>query len=462
MKLITRAKNAGLNVLSGAYLLGPETDSVSRRGIFIQALCYNAIYNVLNGTYLTGFLLSFGASANDVNLAVTLLSLCNMIQLISPLFIERLPSSKTLLTALRGAAHGINMVLLPLLAMSNIPEEWLLPVVLLLISVSQSLYAFVSPGMGTWHMRSIPENMRLGFYSFFNVINIVSVFVMLFLAGVFADFFTGLVGSWAVPLLRVTMGIFAVIDILALRKIHEYPPSPEPPKSLASFIKEMVLCIRHCPSYGRIIACASLWSFSANLPSQYYTAYLLEDLHMSFTFISFIGMFNAAAVIVFTPFWKRLIQRQGLRNGLFFSIFLYAPYALGLAFTGEGTMWLYPVSVIYSLVLYVGITLSFSIAPYEGLPEERRTVYLALYNAFCALSSLLGVLAGRLVFTIASGLGPIVIWGADIAPARVLTGVYSIALLLTAFSCRALLREKEAGAIQTAPAKRRTQGRNLS
>ncbi len=395
---------------------------------------------MLNGSYLAGFLLSFGASANDVNLAVTLLSLCNMIQLISPLFTERFTASKNLLTALRGLAHGINMLLLPVLAMSGIPEQWLLPVVLVLVSISQSLYAFVSPGMGTWHMRSIPENMRLGFYSFFNVINIVSVFVMLFLAGVFADFFTGLVGQWAVPLLRLAMGLFAVADILALRRIHEYPPKPEPPKSLASFVKEMVQCIRHCPSYGKIIACASLWSFSANLPSQYYNAYLLEDLHMSFTFISFVGMFNAVAVILFTPFWKRLIQRQGLRNGLFFSIFLYAPYAMGLAFTGEGTLWLYPMSVIYSLVLYVGITLSFAIAPYEGLPEERRTVYLALYNAFCAMSSLLGVRAGRLVFTITSGLGPIMILGQEIAPARVLVGVYSIALFITAFICRALLK----------------------
>lgn len=309
-----RIQNAGRGLLSSAYLLGPETDSKSRRGIFVQALCYNAIINVLNGTYLTGFLLSFGASANDVNLAVTLLSLCNMIQLISPLFTERLTASKNLLTALRGLAHGINMLLLPVLAMSGIPEQWLLPVVLVLVSISQSLYAFVSPGMGTWHMRSIPENMRLGFYSFFNVINIVSVFVMLFLAGVFADFFTGLVGQWAVPLLRLAMGLFAVADILALRRIHEYPPKPEPPKSLASFVKEMVQCIRHCPSYGKIIACASLWSFSANLPSQYYNAYLLEDLHMSFTFISFVGMFNAVAVILFTPFWKRLIQRQGLRG----------------------------------------------------------------------------------------------------------------------------------------------------
>ncbi len=113
---------------------------------------------------------------------------------------------------------------------------------------------------------------------------------------------------------------------------------------------------------------------------------------------------------------------------------------MGLAFTGEGTLWLYPMSVIYSLVLYVGITLSFAIAPYEGLPEERRTVYLALYNAFCAMSSLLGVLAGRLVFTITSGLGPIMILGQEIAPARVLVGVYSIALFITAFICRALLK----------------------
>jgi len=443
MKQIKRIHAAAVNLLSSAYLVGNEDGPASRRGIFIQGLCYNAIINVLNGTYLTGFLLSFGASANDVNLAVTMLSLCNMTQLVSPLFLERMATQKKLLTILRGTAHGINMVLLPVLSMSGIPKALLLPVVLVLISVSQTIYAFVSPGMGTWHMQSMPEEKRLGFYSFFNVINVITVFVMLFLAGVFADFFTQVAGSRAVPLLRLAMSIFAVADILALTKIKEYPLTPQPAKSLGSFLREMAGCIRRCPSYGKIIACASLWSFSANLPSQYYNAYLLEELHMSFTFISFVGMFNAVAVILFTPFWKRLIQRRGLRNGLFFSIFLYAPYAMGLAFTGKGTLWLYPVSVIYSLLLYVGISLSFAIAPYEGLPEERRTVYLALYNAFCAMSSLLGVLAGRLVFVVASALEPIEISGQVIAPARVLVAVYSIALFLTAILCRILLKGKK-------------------
>lgn len=444
MKLFFRLKGACCDLLQSAHLLGGEDGPASRRGIFASSLAYNVVINVLNGTYLTGFILSIGADANGVNLVVALLSLCNLVQLVAPLFLERLSRHKPFLIALRAGAHCVNILVIPGLALAGVPKDVLLPLVMALLALSQCVLAFISPGVQVWHLGSLPGETRLGYFSFFNVINCITTYVALFLSGLLADGLTATLGSHlALPLLRTVMLLFAAADILFLTKVRELPVKREQPQSLARFFAGMLRCIRSCPAYGKVIAVASLWNFAANLPSQYYTAYLIEDLQMSYTFISCVGLFNVLAVILFTPFWKRLLQKRGLRSGLFLSVLLYAPHAVGLALTGPGNVWLYPVTVLYSLIFAVGINLSFSMIPYLNLPEERRTVYMAFYNTCCALSALLGILAGRVIFSATRDLGPLMLAGGEIAPARVLVTVYAGMLLLASFVFRRLLRNAE-------------------
>lgn len=149
------------------------------------------------------------------------------------------------------------------------------------------------------------------------------------------------------------------------------------------------------PAYMKIIGIAALWNFVANVPSQYYTTYLLDNLNLSYTFINSVNLFNIVAVILLTPLWKKLIQRKGLRGTLFLALLFYAPHALGLSLVGTETVFLYPLSSLYGIVFSVGFTLCFTLVPYIDLPHENRTVYMALYNTCCALAALLGVLAGQ-------------------------------------------------------------------
>ena len=119
----------------------------------------------------------------------------------------------------------------------------------------------------------------------------------------------------------------------------------------------MLRCIPACPAYMKIIGIAALWNFVANVPSQYYTTYLLDNLNLSYTFINSVNLFNIVAVILLTPLWKKLIQRKGLRGTLFLALLFYAPHALGLSLVGTETVFLYPLSSLYGIVFSVGFTL---------------------------------------------------------------------------------------------------------
>ncbi|WP_195975178.1 MFS transporter [Hydrogeniiclostridium mannosilyticum] len=439
MALTRKLHNGAIQMCASAHIYGQETAPRSRRNIMLSSLVYNVVFNIINGTYLTGFCLAMGADANYVNIIVVIMSICNMFQLVSPLIFERLKQRKRLIILLRAAAHAINLLVIPLIAMSGLAVETLLPVIGVLFGAAQLINALIAPGLQVWHIGCIPEEKRLGYFSLFSVLNCIITYGSLFLAGIFADILVRSLGDhYALPTLRLVFLMLAALDILFLTRIHEYPNPPGAKPSL----RQMLRCIPACPAYMKIIGIAALWNFVANVPSQYYTTYLLDNLNLSYTFINSVNLFNIVAVILLTPLWKKLIQRKGLRGTLFLALLFYAPHALGLSLVGTETVFLYPLSSLYGIVFSVGFTLCFTLVPYIDLPHENRTVYMALYNTCCALAALLGVLAGRLIYTLFGSMAPIILFGAEIAPARLLVIGFSLFLFLAAFLSRAMLKKQ--------------------
>lgn len=439
MTLSKKLYNGAIQMFASAHVYGKETEPRSRRNIMLSSLVYNIIFNIINGTYLTGFCLSLGADANYVNILVLIMSICNIFQLISPLIFERMKKRKKLLISMRIVAHSINLLIIPLIAMSGLAGDMLLLIIGVLSSTAQLIIALSSPGLQVWHIACIPPEKRLGYFSLFSILNCVATYGSLFLAGILADTLVLLLGNqYAVSTLRLIFLILAALDILFLTRIHEYPNPPSQKPSPA----QMLRCIFACPAYMKIIGIAATWNFVANLPSQYYNTYLLDNLKLSYTFINSVNLFNIVAVIAFTPIWKKLIQRRGLRGTLFIAFLFYSPHALGLFFVDPNTVFLYPLSSIYGIIFSVGLTLCFSLVPYIDLPEENRTVYMALYNTSVALAALLGILGGRLLYTLFSNMPSITLFGIEVVPARLLVAFFGIFLFLAAFISRALLKKR--------------------
>ena len=151
MALMRKLHNGAIQLCASAHVLGKETAPRSRRNIMLSSLVYNVIFNIINGTYLTGFCLAMGADANYVNIIVVIMSICNMFQLVSPLIFERLKQRKKLIILLRTAAHAIHLLVIPLIAMSGLAVETLLVVIGILFSTAQLINALISPGIQVWH-----------------------------------------------------------------------------------------------------------------------------------------------------------------------------------------------------------------------------------------------------------------------------------------------------------------------
>lgn len=455
MVIVNRIKDTFFNLASSAHLVGSDNDAPSRRGIFLSSIVYNIVIGILNGTYLSSFCLSIGADANGVNTAVLLMSFSNLIQLISPLFLERFKQRKNMLIILRGSAHGVNLLLIPVLALIGLPSPILLPISFILLGLAQCTLAFIGPGLSVWHIANIPDRTRLGYFSLFTIINCITTYVALFLSGIAMDGLIGLMGAkTAISCMRLFLILLAAADLFFLKKIKEHPVPQENFGSLLGFFKKMLYCLKERPAYGKIIAVASIWNLIANIPSQYYNTYLIENLKLSYTLLNSVTLFNLLAVTVCTPLWKKVINRKGVSGCMFWSMLLYAPHAFGFALVGKETIFLYPLSMFYNLIFAAGINLAFAMVPYIGLPEEHRGMYLALYNTSCATCALIGILLGRGIFSLLLTFGETIQIGAQsVAPARIVYAIFGVFAVAAAFIFKKLLKASESAQAEAEAAK---------
>ena len=58
MALTRKLHNGAIQMCASAHIYGHETAPRSRRNIMLSSLVYNVVFNIINGTYLTGFCLA--------------------------------------------------------------------------------------------------------------------------------------------------------------------------------------------------------------------------------------------------------------------------------------------------------------------------------------------------------------------------------------------------------------------
>lgn len=426
-------------VLMEAHVYESESGARSRRNLLLSCLVNNTIINLTSGAYLAGFCLAIGGNSSYINLLALITALSNIVQLFAAVFWERVQQRKKPLMIVRGLAHAINLIAIPLLTLSGLKGTELSVAIAVLFTLVQILMAILTPGVQTWHIGCIPLEKRLGYFCFFNVVLCVAMYMALFAAGVLADFLVGMLGQGiAMPLLRIISISLAVMDLIFLSRIKEYPYSDPPSKpSILSVFSD----IRKYTSYLKIIAVASIWSFCMGIPSQYYNIYLLDVVKMNYSFFNALNLLNVVAVLLFTSPWKKIINARQLRGGLFWGLILYAPYTIGMFFTTARHIFIYPIALLYGFIFAVGTGICFTMMPYTSLPEKNRTIFMALYNTCCAAATFLGVFFGRIVFGLFSRAAPV--WqGEALDPARLLMLVYGVVLVIAAWMIRWMLTER--------------------
>ena len=266
--------------------------------------CNGVTANLIGANFFTGFLLLMNASDSYVGLIAMIAMFGNMLQVLSPLLLERFAERKRVLMIGRGTVHFLNIVVIsviPLLVPADALKLSLILIVVLLLNV---INAMMAPGYQVWHIKSIPNEIRSRYFSFFTLTNSILVYTVVLAGSQVVDAFkkggselTGLL------IIRGLAFVLAILDLYFLSKIKEYPVPGRDIK-----IKD-VLFSPFKRKYLITVAIACMWSFSANIPSSFYTVYLLRELKISYSFINTVNMLSVPVMIFFMPIWRKRVDR---------------------------------------------------------------------------------------------------------------------------------------------------------
>lgn len=367
--------------------------TISRKNITISNYTSGVVGNLIGGNFFTGFLLLMNADDSFMGLVTMAGLIGNLLQILSPLLLERFQSRKVLLIYSRAAIYFFNIVIIsivPLMPFANGIKLMLILSVVLFINLINAVSA---PGFAVWHIKSIPENIRANYFSFFTITNGIVIYTVILAFSKIVDYFkTSGNEMEGLLFLRAIALLLCLADIFFLFKVKEYPNQSSGTK--LNLINILINPFKE-KKYLVTVLIACLWSYSASLPGPYFGVYMLKDLGVSYSFLNIINMFNIPVLILLTPLWRRRISSTSWFKTLYFSMGLFLLNYVGLSFVTRDTMVLYPVSVIFSFLIAPGINLVFSNAPYINIPEKGQTNYIGFYAAMNNLAALLGVLTGK-------------------------------------------------------------------
>lgn len=374
-------------------MTGRDSMLLSRRNIALSTYMNASAVNLAGGNFFTGFLLLLQADDNFIGLVSMITLAGNLLQIFSPMLVERFPHRKRFLIFCRIAIYVFNIVLIGLIPYLGFTNKSKLAIVMVCMLFQSLTNAVAAPGLAIWHVKSIPEEVRAGFYSVISIVNTILVYAVIFFASAIADKYKAVGQDMAgLTLLRIGGVVFAILDIFFLLQVREYPNKQN---SEAAKLSSILLSPFREKKYLLTVLIACLYTFTASIPGPYLNIYLLKDLKVSYSYLTLVNMINIPILVFITPWWAKRIRKTSWFRTLSLSMAFYSISYVGLSFVTNETMILYPVFMLAAFVFAPGINLTCMNIPYINMPETNQTVYFAFYSTMTFLSALVAVAFGR-------------------------------------------------------------------
>lgn len=370
-----------------------EEMAVSRRNIAVSNYTAGIINNLIGGNFFTGLLLLMHADDSFMGLVTMVGFIGNLLQIFSPILLERFQSRKTLLIASRAIIYFFNIIIISAIPLMGFTDRTKLMMILVIILLANLINALTASGFSVWHIKNIPENIRANYYSVFTVTNGIIIYTVIFAFSKIVDYFKVSGNEMAgLYIIRAVALLLCIVDIFFLYRIKEHPNQSS---GINRNIFNMLLNPFKEKKYLITVFIACLWNFSANIPGPYFTIYMLKDLKVSYSFLTLINMFNIPILIFLTPLWRKRINATSWFKTLYFAMGLYLLNYICLALVTKTTIMLYPIALIFAFFVAPGINLVFANIPFINIPDKDQTNYIGFYSTMNNLAALLGVLTGK-------------------------------------------------------------------
>ncbi len=389
-----------------------------------------------SGFFLTGFLIANDIDIVNAGIISFIPFVANSFSIFSPIILERFEKRRLILSLGRSLNYffGIlGVTVLPLFVHDKGIKVVIFAVLMFLAGVSNALTV---SGYAAWQINFIPNKVRADYISYNQTYSFAVTAGVIVLSSVIADKLEGSAYENKVLYAIRFFGLFlAILDVIILSSPKEYPYT----RSTKTKLKNVfTLPFKNKPFiYTMVIVFA--WTFVQNLTYSLLDYYLLNDVGVKYTFISFINAFYAIFLFTCSRYWKKVLNKYSWFRTFAFSAILLAPTTFLYAFVTADTY-----LVIMTIVRFtqhfvgVGLNLTFANMVYVNLPQEDRTNYTSFHQFGANISAFIGIMAGTSFVALTENY-ILNVWGYSFTSVQMLILIQAILQLVVAYLVLKLL-----------------------
>jgi len=366
--------------------------------VVYDGLAAEAMATLTGGTFLVAIALHLGASDLQIGLLAALPTLTNVFQLFAIWLVQRYNNRKVIAAVCNLAAR------LPLLAIGLLPLLFSsgasLGALIFLLSFHYLFGSIAGAGWNSWMKDLIPENVLGTYFSHrTRMIQILNVTLSLWIA-LSVDYVKDHYPQYELAtycMMFVAGGIAGLAGVFFLSRAPEPRGIPVAGNLFRLFARPFVN-----RNFRKLLAFNASWSFSINLATPFFAAYMLQILRLPLSYIVVFNIIMQVSGILVVKVWGSYADRYSNKTIISVCAPTYILCLVAWIFTATIPSRVYTLAVLVLINIFSGITISGINLALNNIgiklaPKEEAIVYISAKNMAVALiAALAPLIAGAL------------------------------------------------------------------
>lgn len=381
-----------------------------------------------SGIFYTGLLIGHGINIVNISILTMIPYIASLFTIFTPYILERFPKRRLILSAARIAYYLINIIGITLLPQLVHDEAGRITGLIIIVFASHAIN-FLFSGYGPWHMIYITADVRNTYYTAQTLVSNLSSSLVLLIASSIMDAIPEDVRLPFITTLRYVAFGIALIEVwlLQLPKEPAYLASTDRPKFIDIFRRPLQ------DKYFRItLLILGVYQLFANLPTSALSAWLLEDVHVSYLYITIIDSTFFLFVLFTSRIWNRFLHTKGVCK-ILVAVLISETLAVGAYAFVNHNNYLWLMTLVRFTQHFFSMAWSFGVNHiyYETMPPKDRTAHVSFYTLSQNLMVFISMTLGTSIIA-AMGDSTVDIFGQSLTSVPILQLIKAVLMLLLA------------------------------
>ena len=356
-----------------------RNDAGKARSALLATIIPQAIVGgFTGGTFYTGLLIGHGINIVNISILTLIPYIASLFTIFTPYILERFQKRRMILSVARIAYYLINIVGITLLPQLVHDEQSRITGLIITIFTAHSINFLFTNGYTPWHMTYLTADVRNTYFTAQTLVSNITSSVVMLVASSVMDSIPEDARLGFITALRYAAFFVAFVDVYLLQVPKEpaYLASAERPKLIDIFRRPL-----QDKQFRITLLVLGTYALFANLPTSAMSAWLLNEVGVSYLYITIVDATFFLFVLFTSRIWNKFLWKRGACNAMII-VMISEILAVGAYAFVNHNNYLWLMTLVRLTQHFFSMAWSFGVNHiyYETLPPKDQTAHTSFYS----------------------------------------------------------------------------------